>query len=122
MALQGLFVRDRDEHLHRYIIPKLGLGQTVLCDRYFLSTVAYGSLGVALDRLIEMNQTIDDFILPNITIIIDVDPRIAVKRTKAVHTELDIFEKEETLARVREAYHTLSRRYDNVFIVDGERD
>lgn len=122
LTLQRLFVKDRDEHLHRYIIPKLGLGQTIICDRYFLSTVAYGSLDIDIDRLIGINQEIDDFILPNITIIIDVNPRTAIGRTKAIHSDLDIFEKEEKLSRVREAYLTLARRFDNVYVVNGERD
>jgi len=122
LPIQGLFIKDRDRHLHHYIIPKLGVGQTVLCDRYFLSTVAYGHAGgIDIDRLISMNQKIENFLLPDITIIIDVNPRVALRRTKAVHSGLDIFEKEETLGKVREAYRTLAGRFDNVYIINGER-
>lgn len=122
LKLQQLFIQDRDEHLYRYIIPKLGLGQTVICDRYFLSSVAYGSLDIDMDRLIAIHEKLDDFIIPDITIIIDVDPKMAIERTKVVHFELDIFEKKEKLLRVRKAYHILARRFDNVHVVDGERD
>lgn len=120
--LQRFFVKDRDEHLHRYIIPKLGLGQTVICDRYFLSSIAYGALDSDMDQLIDLNAGIDNFILPDITIIIDTDAEVAIKRTKAVHKDLDIFEEKEKLNKVRENYHTLSRRFDNVFIIDGMRE
>lgn len=123
MALQRLFVADRDHHLHYFIIPELGTGRTVICDRYFLSTLAYGSLGGenAVDRLVRQHLQIEHFILPDLTIIIDVDAKAAIERQKAVQEDLDIFEKEVILAKVRNAYHVLARRFDNVFILNGER-
>lgn len=120
--LQRFFVKDRDEHLHRYVIPKLGLGQTVICDRYFLSSVAYGALDSDMDQLIELNASIDNFILPNITFIIDIEAKIALERTEAVHKDLDIFETAEKLNRVRENYLVLAKRFDDTHVVDGMRD
>lgn len=122
IALQELFVQDRTEHIYHFIIPRIGKGTCVICDRYFLSTVAYGSLDTDTDTLLNMHQIIPDMILPDITFIIDVDPAITLKRQRAVHGELDIFEKEEKLTRVRNTYRELARRFDNVYVIDGNRD
>ncbi len=120
--LQRFFVKDRDEHLHHYIIPKLGLGQTVICDRYFLSSVAYGAIDSDMDQLIDLNGSIDNFVLPDITFVIDTDVKAAFARTEALHKDLDIFENVEKLEKVSENYRILARRFDNVYIIDGMRD
>lgn len=125
LTLQKWFIADRDHHLHYDIIPELGKGETIICDRYFLSTLAYGSLGGenVVDRLVRMHLQIPHFILPDLTLIIDVDAKTAVERQEAVQSgDLDIFEKEATLAKVRTAYHVLARRFDNVFTINGERN
>jgi dTMP kinase len=43
-AVQLLFSADRSHHLSREIIPMLKGGNTVVCDRYVWSTIAFGSL------------------------------------------------------------------------------
>ncbi len=43
-ALQLLFCADRSEHLEKVIKPALENGQWVISDRYFYSTMAFGSL------------------------------------------------------------------------------
>lgn len=53
-----LFLDDRHDHLHRTIIPALADGAIVLCDRYFLSTVAYqGATGrFSVEELLKKNS------------------------------------------------------------------
>ncbi len=120
LELQKLYVEDRDWHLHYVIIPELGQGHTVICDRYFLSTVAYGSIDSDIDTLIEMNQEIEHFFLPDLTIVIDIDPKEGLKRRES-DSELDIFEKEEKTSKVRAAYKRLARRFDDVIVINGAR-
>ncbi|MDD5047666.1 MAG: dTMP kinase, partial [Methanoregulaceae archaeon] len=43
---QELYAQDRKEHLNKVIIPNLEKGKTVISDRYFFSSFAYGSLAV----------------------------------------------------------------------------
>lgn len=121
LELQKFFVEDRDWHLHYMIIPELGKGHTVICDRYFLSTVAYGSIDLDIDMLIEMNQRISHFFLPDLTLLIDVDPKMGLLRRES-DSELDIFEKEEKSGKVRAAYKRLARRFDDVIVINGERE
>jgi len=42
-CLQLLFAADRSHHLEREIIPLLKDGVTVISDRYFFSTIAFGA-------------------------------------------------------------------------------
>ena len=44
-----LFCADRAQHVRDLILPKLKEGITVICDRYYDSTVAYQSFGRGLD-------------------------------------------------------------------------
>ncbi len=53
-----LFIDDRKDHLARTILPALNNGIVVLCDRYFLSTVAYqGATGhFSVEQLLAENS------------------------------------------------------------------
>ena len=52
-----LFLADRKEHVNSLIAPALARGEIVLCDRYYLSTVAYqGAMGFDIDKLISLNS------------------------------------------------------------------
>ena len=45
-----LFIADRDQHVKEVIAPALADGCVVICDRYYLSTIAYqGANGMDLD-------------------------------------------------------------------------
>ncbi len=66
-ALQLLFTADRAWHVSDIILPALEDGQTVISDRYSLSTMIYGAtLGLSKDWLETMNKY---FIQPDVQII-----------------------------------------------------
>ncbi len=52
-----LFLADRREHVQNLVLPALTDGKIVLCDRYFLSTVAYqGGNGFSPAEIIARND------------------------------------------------------------------
>ena len=121
-GLQKLFSEDRREHLDR-IIPELQKGTIVISDRYFFSTFAYGALKVPLEELIAMNE---DFILPDSTFVLDLDPKICIERIDARRMEgrdvqAEFFEKEDKLRKVREGYYSLKTRFPELMFIDGDR-
>ena len=119
LRLQKLFTEDREEHLKNKIIPALKQGKVVISDRYCFSSFAYGvSDGVDLDKLIKMNE---DFLLPDLTIILKVNPEICLKRIEKRGEEKELFEKKEKLAKVWENYKMLPNKFKNIYIVDGEK-
>lgn len=117
-TLQKLFVEDRAEHLQNSILPALARGDDVVCDRYILSTCAYGSLDCDIDWLTELNK---DFRVPDCTFILRVRPEICMERIKTRGTKTELFEKTEKLQRVLDAYLRFAALHDTARIVDGER-
>lgn len=117
--LQELFVQDRKEHLENLVIPSLKDGKIVISDRYLFSTFAFGaSEGLNLEWLISLN---DEFLLPDLTLILKVSPEICLQRIEQRGTTRDLFEEVEKLGRVWERYKTFPNRFSNVYIIDGEQ-
>jgi dTMP kinase len=66
-ALQLLFTADRAWHEKEVIQPALERGETVVCDRYSLSTLVYGEAqGFDRDWLVELNK---NFIQPDLLLL-----------------------------------------------------
>jgi dTMP kinase len=119
-CLQLLFCADRAYHLEKEIIPLLKKGINVISDRYFFSTMAYGNLEIKdLDWLIKINEK---FLLPDLTFFLKVSPKVCVERIKKDRFEITLFEKEKILEKVWKNYEILAKKFDNVYIVEGERE
>jgi dTMP kinase len=83
-----MFTADRAEHIEKVINPGLQSGKTVICDRFYYSTIAYQSAqGVSEHWISEINSFVPD---PDLVILIDVPPEEAVARMK--HKEKEVFE------------------------------
>lgn len=118
-CLQLLFTADRAHHLEKEVIPLLKQGITVITDRYFFSSVAFGSLGIA-DR--EWLQKINDrFILPDITFMLNVSPRICLQRINESRFHLELFEEEENMEKIWRTYETLAQEFKDVHVINGEK-
>lgn len=117
-ALQLLFSADRAEHVAREIEPRLKRGITVISDRYFFSTLAYGGITTDIDWLWDVNRK---FPLPDIVFLIDVPLRVAMARLRAYRKRLTIFEAPRKLARIRRNYGILEKRFKNIVRIDGNR-
>lgn len=115
-CLQLLFAADRAHHLDREIIPILKDGKIVICDRYFMSTVAFGSLDLEKEWLLELNRK---FIYPDLVFLLKVPPKLCVERMQSSRFEVELFEKEEKLKRVWSAYEFLNKKFSNVYVLDG---
>ncbi|MFA5878161.1 MAG: dTMP kinase [Candidatus Staskawiczbacteria bacterium] len=117
-CLQLLFSADRANHLEKEIIPLLERGITVVCDRYFFSTIAYGSLDIK-DRewLVNLNK---NFLFPDITFLLKVSPRICMERIQKTRYEINLFEREEMLTRVWENFDRLAKEFEKVHVIQGE--
>lgn len=118
-CLQLLFSADRAYHLEKEIIPLLERGVIVVCDRYFFSTLAYGSLGINdFNWLLNLQK---QFLVPDITFFLRVSPKICIERISKERFEATLFEKEEMLGMVWRNYEKLAKRFKNINVLNGER-
>jgi len=117
--LQELFVQDRKEHLENLIIPALKEGKFIISDRYFFSTFCFGAAaGLDMEELIKMNN---DFLLPDLTFILNVRPEVCVQRITNRGSKKTLFEVKERLGKVMENYKKMPSRFENVNLVNGEQ-
>src|SRR2546426_8115838 len=106
-----LFMAARHQHVAEKVRPWLERGRVVLCDRYADATVAYQGYGRGVDpNLIrELNLRATGGVLPDLTLLFDLDPREGLRRIG--RRRLDHFER-EALAfhrRVRRGYLEIQR-------------
>lgn len=111
-----LYLADRAQHVAQVIRPELEAGKIVLCDRFADSTVVYQGYGRGLDTntLHKLNEVAVDGLWPDMTIVLDIDPEIGLKRAtlrnikEGVAKEEGRFEAEHITfhRRIREGYLT----------------
>lgn len=77
-----LYLADRSQHVAQVIRPELESGKVVLCDRFADSTVVYQGYGRGIDTnvLRQLNEVAVDGLWPDLTIVLDIDPEIGLKR------------------------------------------
>lgn len=116
---QELFAQDRGEHLEKLVVPALREGKIVISDRYCFTSFAYGMAeGVDLDYLIKINE---NFLMPDLTIILKVSPAVCLKRIEERGSKKEFFERMDHFSRAVKNFEILPERFDNVYIIDGER-
>lgn len=113
LALTGraellLFLADRAQHVKEVIEPALKEGKILLCDRFNDSTIAYqgGARTLGVDKVKELTHFASFGLIPDLTLYLDIDPAIGLKRAARAGGGKDRIE-EETLAfhqTLREAY------------------
>ncbi|PTM42899.1 dTMP kinase [Bosea sp. 124] len=112
-----MFSAARIDHIDRLIRPALQRGEWVICDRFIDSTRVYqGALGrIDAGLLAELEAVTIDGLMPDLTLILDLDPTIGLARAarrRAPGEGSDRFES-ETLAfhrTLRQAYLAIAER------------
>lgn len=105
-----LFINDRKEHVETLLHPQLQKGKIVLCDRYFLSTVAYqGALGFNIQELFDANSFAPQ---PDLALLFRASPQTGVSRIIGGRGEQpNDFEKKEYLTKVAKIFDSLCESY-----------
>jgi dTMP kinase len=85
MAEVFLMEAARADLVAKVIRPALEAGRVVLCDRYADSTLAYqgGGRGIDLELLRALNRAATSSLVPDLTLLFDVDPKIGLSRRGA---------------------------------------
>jgi dTMP kinase len=118
-----LMFAARIEHIDEVIVPALGTGHWVLCDRFTDATYAYqcGGRGIAEEWIASLEAWAHPTLQPDLTVVIDLDPAQAAVRRGQVRAP-DRFEAEDVafFERVRGVYLARARADEDRFLViDG---
>ncbi len=100
----------RADHVERLIRPALARGATVICDRFYDSTMAYQGYGMGVDRAViaGLIRAID--LIPDITFMLEVSEFTAKKRLRARGTAVDRYDLmgEDFMARVAGGFRAIA--------------
>lgn len=135
----ALFIAARAELVKKVIMPELQRGTIIVADRYIDSTEAYQGYGrrLPLEIVRSLNNLATEGLKPDLTILLDIDPKEGLRRIGKVQLSLQEspphfgradregerrFE-EEPLAfhrRVRQGYLAVARKEpERVVVIDG---
>jgi len=101
-TLAMLFAADRNEHLNGQdgILAHVNRGELVVSDRFVLSSLVYQGIECGNELPNILNSR---FAAPELTIFLDVDPKIAINRMSK-RGSLEIYEYLEFQEKVRQKY------------------
>ena len=120
-----LFTAARCDHLERIILPALEEGKIVICDRFTDSTRMYqGMRGANLRNLVDtLNEKVINF-EPDLTIIIDINPEMSLKRAKSRKIAEERFEDfgVDLQMKMRKGFIELAKEFGNrIEVFDGQQ-
>lgn len=111
-----LYAAARRQHLVEKVLPALGEGKLVLCDRFIDSSLAYQghARGLGIDEVLSINEFAIQDKWPDLTLFFDVAPEVGLQRIAANSrretNRLDM-EKLPFHQKVYEGYQEVLRRY-----------
>lgn len=113
------FIKDRREHVETVINPALEQGHIVIEDRYYFSSVAYqGARGHDPEDIRRRNESFSPE--PDLLVILDIDPKIALQRIKTRGDRADHFENTQALKKARQLFMSIDKPYS--YRLDATQD
>lgn len=116
-----LYAADRAHHVATVVRPALDRGDVVIQDRYLDSSVAYQGAGRVLgrDEVRDLSLWATGGLLPDLTVLLDLDPSLARERLDAADKPFDRLESEqrEFHDRVRSEFLELAASEPDRFLV-----
>ena len=119
-----LYAAARAELVERVLLPALRAGRILVLDRYVDSSLAYQGVarGLGLEAVLAVNEAALQGVLPQLTIVLDVDPGVGLARAGGAPDRIEA----EGLAfqqRVAAGFAVVARRFpERVVLIDGLRD
>ncbi|MBO1268789.1 dTMP kinase [Arthrobacter cavernae] len=116
-----MFAASRAAHASQIIRPALAEGKVVITDRYIDSSVAYQGAGrdLGTDGVRTLNEWATEGLLPDLTVLLDVDPLQGRERRTAGDAAEDRLESEPDAfhARIRAAFLALAEARPTAYLV-----
>lgn len=131
VSYQYLFVADRVMQQFD-LIKRLKKGETIICDRYFWSSVAYGiadRVGTDYDNWEEFSlvalsllSMYHQFILPDLTIYLDISLKESLKRISKSAKHTEIYDNHKANIKIKKGYNWLLKTFPKeITVINGEK-
>ena len=122
-----IYAADRAHHIATVVRPALERGDIVVQDRYIDSSEAYQGAGRVLgaDEVRDLSLWATRSLLPDVTVLLDLDPTDGRKRLDSARTRYDRLEaeKQEFHTRVRNAFlERAAKEPERILVVDAAQD
>ena len=122
-----LFAAARAQHVEELVRPCLKEGKIVISDRYFDSNFVYQGIlqNIGVDKLYDLNMVATNKLIPDLTILFDLDPvvgqrRIAANKGREVN-RLDV-KGMEYHQKIRAGYLEVAKKYsDRIKVIDASK-
>lgn len=113
-----LYAADKAHHVDTVVAPALAEGRVVLTDRYVDSAIAYQGAGrdLGADEIARLQGWAVGGLVPDLTIVLDVTPKVGRSRRGAVHDRLEA-EGDAFHAAVREGFLVLAAAAPERYLV-----
>jgi dTMP kinase len=118
-----LYAAARAELVARVLLPELGAGRILVLDRFIDSSLAYQGFarGLGIDAVLAVNAPGLLGVLPDLTIVLDVDPLVGLARAGGAPDRIEA-EGLDLQLRVAAGFAVLVRRFPyRVRLLDGLR-
>jgi dTMP kinase len=119
-----LYAAARAELVETLLWPELAAGRVLVLDRFVDSSLAYQGFarGLGIDEVLAVNEPGLRGLLPDVTLVLDVDPAVGLARTAGGGDRIEA-EGLEFQERVAAGFAALARRYPGrIRLIDGFRD
>ena len=112
---------SRYEHLIQVIEPALNSGKNVICDRFYDSTYAYQGVAhnLGIDKMEKLKKLIIGDIEPDVTFVLDIDPKVGLKRSLDRSNQENRFESYniDFHNKIRSAFLEIAKKNKNRCVV-----
>lgn len=122
-GIAGLFIADRLDHITKEggLLDLLDNGVNVICDRYYLSSIAYNAQNHSTEWVYNLNKTAIDLLTPDLVVFLDM-PAFKEDRISA-RGEKEIYETQEYQQMVKKRYDEALSMHNGAYVkISSNRD
>lgn len=127
LQMAEMFAHDRELHntdAQVGIEKLLKDGTTVICDRYYYSSLAYQGTVLGYDTVAALNLDNPNIRMPDVCIFLDLTPEKSLQRIGARGEAVEMYENLDYLTRTRttffEIFDKLRQRGEKIAIIDAD--
>lgn len=121
-----LYAADRAQHIAEVVRPALNRGDIIVQDRYIDSSIAYQGAGRVLEEseVKRLSEWATDELWPDLTILLDLPPEVAVARRDVRGEAADRLEREAIAfhTAVRDGFLSLADQHADRYLVLDARN